>query len=157
MESAMTLIRLGRDPARWLTLASGAWLSLLAGQAQSHPLYNTSRLLAQQGNACVGARNCEIIKDESKRIKPGRAQEIVAHCPGNRPWLVNWDATHHEHIGIRQAERRPRAVTVVAINQADAPGRVTLFIGCAKNKPGSTPQLQALNALPSKAVQGAQP
>jgi hypothetical protein len=153
----MTAIRFGRKHAYGLTVASGLGMLLLAGQAQAHPLYDTSRLLTQQGNACVGAKSCKVIKDESKRIKPGRAQQIVARCPDDRPFLVNWDASHHEHIGIRQSERRQRAVTVVAINQADAPGRVTLFIGCAKSNPGRTPELQALNALPSKAVKGVRP
>ncbi|MGD9507543.1 MAG: hypothetical protein AB7I59_25320 [Geminicoccaceae bacterium] len=153
----MTPIRFDSTRARWLALAPWLGMLLLAGQTQAHPLYDTSRLLTQQGNACVGAKSCRVIKDESKRIRPGRAQQIVARCPDERPWLVNWDATHHEHIGIRQIERRPRAVTVVASNQADASGKVTLFIGCAKNRPGPTPQLQAMNALPSKAVQGVRP
>lgn len=150
----MTAIHFGRKHAYGLTLASGLGMLLLASQAQAHPLYDTSRLLTQQGNACVGAKSCKVIEDKSKRIKPGQAQQITARCPADRPWLVNWDASHHEHIGIRQSQRGSRAVTVVAINQADAPGRATLFIGCAKSKPGPTPQLQALNALPSKAVKG---
>ena len=46
---------------------------------------------------------------------------------------MNWDASFHEHIGLRLAERRPGGVTIVATNQAEATGRVRLFIGCAKD------------------------
>jgi hypothetical protein len=127
-------------------------LPLLAAPAQAHPLFDTTRLLQQQGNACVGATGCKVIASEPRRIKVGQADDITAHCPDAHPFLVNWDASHHEHIGITQLERRPGGVTIVAINHADAPGRVTLHIGCAKERPGRTPELQSLQALPSKAL-----
>ena len=106
----------------------------------------------QQGNACVGATGCKVIASEPRRIKVGQADDITARCPDARPYLVNWDASHHEHISIRQLERRPGGVTVVAINHADAPGRVTLYIGCAKERPAPTVEIQNLGALPTKAL-----
>ena len=63
---------------------------------------------------------------------------------------MNWDASHHEHISVRQLERRAGGLTVVAINQADSPGRIRLFIGCAKERHDRTPELQWRQALPSK-------
>ena len=127
-------------------------LPLLYGQALAHPIYDTTHLLQQQGNACVGATGCKVIASEPRRIKVGQADDITARCPDARPFLVNWDASHHEHISIRQLKRWPRVLTVVAINRADAPGRVTLHIGCAKERPGRTPELESVQALPSKAI-----
>ena len=127
-------------------------LPLLAGPAQAHPLYDTTRFLVQQGKACVGAAGCRLIASEPRRIKAGRDAEITARCPDARPYLVNWDASFHEHIGLRLAERRPGGVTVVATNQADATGRVTLFIGCAKDPPAPTVEIQNLGALPTRAL-----
>ena len=126
-------------------------------RAQAHPLYDTTRVLTQQGNACAGATRCKIIADDTKRIKAGRAQNITARCPADRPYFVNWDATHHEHIGIRLVQRGFGGVKVTAVNHADVPGRVTLHIGCAKDKAEVSAQLQALDALPTKAIKRAQP
>ncbi len=136
----MTTVSSGKITARGLTLPACFTVMLLLpfGQAQAHPLYDTTRLLREQGNACVGAKGCRLIASEPRRIKAGRVAEITAHCPDARPYLVNWDASFHEHIGVRLAERRPGLVTVVATNQADTTGRVKLIIGCASNPPGPT-------------------
>jgi hypothetical protein len=135
----------------WLGLAAGAFmlLPLLAGPALARPLHDTTRFLVQQGKACVGAVGCRLIDSEPRRIKAGRDAEITAHCPDARPYLVNWDASFHEHISLRLAERGSGGVTVVATNQADATGRVTLVIGCAKNPPGPTLEIRTLGALPT--------
>lgn len=53
----MTSIASRRDTARRLaapTLLAGL-LPLLAGPVQAHPLYDTTHVLRQQGNDCVGA------------------------------------------------------------------------------------------------------
>lgn len=130
-------------------------LLLLAGSAQAYPLHDTTRFLVQQGKACVGAAECRPIASAPRRIKAGRVAEITAHCPEARPHFVNWDASFHEHIGVRVTERRADGVTVVATNQADATGRVTLFIGCAKDPPGPTIEIGSLGALPTRALQRA--
>ena len=142
------------DLNRRLSLMAAAVMlvPLLGGPAQAHPLYDTTRVLEQEGNACVGQKDCKVIASERQRIKAGKALSISAHCPDARPYFVSWDAGHHEHIGIRLVERRSGGLSVVAINHADAPGRVTLFIGCAKERHRRTVELQALEALPSKAL-----
>ena len=127
-------------------------LPLAAGPAQAHPLYDTTRVLEQEGNACVGQKDCKVIATERQRIKAGKALSISAHCPDARPFFVSWDAGHHEHIGIRLVERRSGGLSVEANNHADAPGRVTLFIGCAKERHRRTVELLSLEALPSKAL-----
>jgi hypothetical protein len=127
-------------------------LPLAAGQVQAHPLYDTTRVLEQEGIACVGRQDCKVIASEPRRIKVGRADDVTARCPDARPYLVNWDARRHEHISVTQLKRWPGGVTVVAINNADAPGRVTLFIGCAKERHRPTVELQSPAALPSKAL-----
>ena len=91
----------------------------------------------------------------STSIKTGAAQQIDGRCPDNRPFLVGWDATHHENIGIRLEEQRAKVLTVVAINRADTPGRVRLYLGCATNMVAQTAQLQSLDAMPSKALKRA--
>ena len=138
-------------------LAAGALalLSLSVGPTQATSLYDTTHVVPQQGNACLGEKGCTVIALESKRIKAGAAQQIVGRCPDNRPFLVNWDAAHHEHIGIRLEEQRAKALTVVAINRADAPGRVRLYLGCATTKVAQTAQLQSLDAMPSNALKSA--
>ena len=137
----------------WLGLAAGALmlLPLAAGPARATALYDTTRVLARQGNACVGATGCKVIASEPRQMKAGRGAKITARCPDARPYLVNWDASYHEHIGLRQLKRRQVGLTVVATNHADAPGRVTLFIGCAKRRPTATLEIQSLGALPTKA------
>ncbi len=150
----MTYERVGTVLRPWLGLAAGAFmlLPLAAGPARATPLYNTTRVLKQQGNACVGATGCKVIASEPRRIKAGRGDQISARCPDTRPYLVNWDASYHEHIGLRQVKRRQSSVSVAATNHADAPGQVTLFIGCAKRRPTATLEIQSLGALPTKAL-----
>ena len=87
------------------------------------------RVVQQQGNACLATMGCKISAVESKRIKAGAAQHIVGPCPDDRPYFVNWDATHHEHIGVRVLDSRLTGVKVIAVNHADVSGRVTLHIG----------------------------
>lgn len=145
----------GIRPIAILAPAALALLSLSAGPTQAHPLYDTTHVVQQQGNACLGQKGCKIIALESTSIKTGAARQIDGRCPDNRPFLVGWDATHHEHIGIRLEEQRAKALTVVAINRADAPGRVRLYLGCATNKVAQTAQLQSLDAMPSKALKRA--
>lgn len=146
-----------RHGPRPLAIAAAGALALLAwsaGPTQAHPLYDTTRVVQQQGNACLATKGCRIIAVKSRRIQAGAAQQIVGRCPDDRPYFVNWDATHHEHVGLRVQDSRRGGVTVIAINHADVPGRVTLHIGCATGKVAQTAQLQSLEALPSKALKG---
>ena len=149
--------RLGSDRWPGTPIAMVILLTLLAGQAQAHQLHDTTRFLQQQGKACVGAPGCKLIASEPRRIKAGRAAKITAHCPDNRPYLVNWDASFHEHIGLRQAARGPGNVSVVASNQAGATGRVTLVIGCAKTAPPPTIEIKAMGAVPTGPLVGSRP
>ena len=64
-------------------------------------------------------------------------------------------ARHTYNLGLQGM--RGIAILLVLLNHADVPGRVTLHIGCAKDKAEVSAQLQALDALPTKAIKRAQP
>jgi hypothetical protein len=144
----------GADLRWWLGVAAVTFMlpSLLGSAAQATPRYDTTRVVTQQGNACVGAKGCTVIASEPRQIKAGRSDVISARCPDARPYLVSWDARFHEHIALRQLKRWPHSLRVAATNQAGAPGQATLFIGCAKQRPASTVEVQSLGALPTKSL-----
>ena len=81
------------------------------------------------------------------------------------PYVVSWDAKHHEHIGLTlvsappdrstagmRAAAKPEAVTVNAHNQADERGFVTLFLGCAAQPVVGAPFLLSKHGLPTNAL-----
>ena len=60
-----------RHPRHILTFAAPAavLLALSVGPAQAHPLYDTTRVLPQQGNACLKPANCKVIEGDREVIR----------------------------------------------------------------------------------------
>ena len=164
----------GTTPARGLlaVAVAAAALALGPGTASAHPLYNTNRVLEHTDNECLNLRHnkCRTIWSPRVSVKVGDAKRIELACVPGRPFLLGWDARHHEHIGLTlvsppPADLRaaaaasaatttaePESITVLATNQADARGFVRLFIGCTAEPVVGAPFALSRHALPSKAL-----
>ena len=164
----------GAIPARGLlaVAVAAAALALGPGTASAHPLYNTNRVLEHTDNECLNLRHnkCRTIWSPRVSVKVGDAKRIELACVPGRPFLLGWDARHHEHIGLTlvsppPADLRaaaaasaatttaePESITVLATNQADARGFVRLFIGCTAEPVVGAPFALGRHGLPSKVL-----
>jgi hypothetical protein len=126
-------------------------------------------VLEHTGNECLKRQHtCSSIKSPRVSLKAGASTRIELACVPERPFLLGWDAAHHEHIGLTlvsdlpvdlragatasAAEVKPKSVTVLATNQADARGFVRLFIGCTAEPVVGAPFALSRHGLPSKAL-----
>ena len=141
-----------RHPVRVLSLAASAavLLALSAGQARAHPLYDTTRVISQQGNACLKPANCRVIEGSRKIIRPNAAAVITMHCPAATPYFQGWDVGHHEHIRVQLLDHDRRSLKVIATNDADSNGVAKVFIGCSARNVRPTSLMQSAGGLPSK-------
>ena len=164
----------GTNSARGLLAAAvvGAALALGPGTASAHRLFDTDRVLEHTDNECLNLRHnkCRTIWSPRVSVKVGDAKRIELACVPGRPFLLGWDARHHEHIGLTlvsppPADLRaaaaasaatttaePESITVLATNQADARGFVRLFIGCTAEPVVGAPFARSRQGLPSKAL-----
>lgn len=164
----------GTNSARGLLAVAvvGAALALGPGTASAHRLFDTDRVLEHTDNECLNLRHnkCRTIWSPRVSVKVGDAKRIELACVPGRPFLLGWDARHHEHIGLTlvsppPADLRaaaaasaatttaePESITVLATNQADARGFVRLFIGCTAEPVVGAPFARSRQGLPSKAL-----
>ena len=164
----------GTTPVRRLlaVAVAAATLALGPGTASAHPLFNTNRVLEHTDNECLNLRHnkCRTIWSPRVSVKVGDAKRIELACVPGRPFLLGWDARHHEHIGLTlvsppPADLRaaaatsaatttaePESITVLATNQADARGFVRLFIGCTAKPVVGAPFALSRHGLPTKAL-----
>jgi hypothetical protein len=159
-------------PVRGLLLAAipvaGAAFALGA-PAAAHPMYDTKRVLRHADNECVALpRNkCRTVRSPLVPLDAGRVANVELACVPKFPYVVGWDAEHHEHIGLTLASTlpdrsagapaaaaavEPESVTVYAANRADARGFVTLFLGCAAQPVVGAPFLLSKHGLPTNAL-----
>lgn len=139
----------------------------LGTPAAAHPLYDTERVLAHTDNECLTLpeNKCRTIASPQMSLGAGAVTTVELACVREFPYVVAWDAEHHEHIGLALVSAppdrsavvtaatvavEPESVTVHATNQADARGSVTLFIGCAAKPVVDAPFPQSRYGLPSK-------
>ncbi|NOG74117.1 hypothetical protein [Roseicella sp. DB1501] len=128
------------------------WPRMALAENASVSPYNTSRVLAQQDNACPADLNdCRIVRLEPRSVNPGKSVVIPMQCPAGYPYPVGWDARRHEHISIGLVPGRPdgRVPRLVVGNNADEPGNVTIFLGCARQDHRATAMPQLLSAVPT--------
>ena len=163
-------------PVRGLLLAAvpvvGAALALGAPAAApaAHPLYDTKRVLRHLGNECLTLPKgeCRTVRSPLVPLDAGGMTNVELACGPKFPYVVGWDAEHHEHIGLTLASAlpdrsaagmtaaaapvEPESVTVNAHNQADARGFVTLFLGCAAQPVVGAPFLRSKHGVPTNAL-----
>ena len=141
-----------RHPRHILTFAAPAavLLALSLGPAQAHPLYDTTRVLPQQGNACLKPANCKVIEGEKKVIRPAAAAVVTMRCPAATPYFQGWDVRRHEHITVQLLDHDRRSLKVIATNDADSNGVLKVFIGCSAKDSEPTALMQSAGGLPSK-------
>jgi hypothetical protein len=127
-------------------------------------------VLAHTENECLTLRKdeCRTVRSRLVPLDAGASTRVELACEPEFPYVVSWDAEHHEHVGLTLASAPPdrsaagmtaatapveaEAVTVHAINQADARGFVTLFLGCTTEPAVGAPFLQSKHGLPSKVL-----
>jgi hypothetical protein len=124
------------------------------GPAQAHRLFDTTNVLAEEGNACLGEPDCKQVAADPVRIEVDETKNIALRCPAGWPNLQGWDVRRHEHIGLDLLSRSANGLTVAALNHADAPGKATLIAGCSKRPHHPTAVLVAVHPVPSKALKG---
>jgi hypothetical protein len=127
-------------------------LSLLGGDpAEGQSLFRTNRVIEQAGNACLRGDECTIFEAEGQEVKAGSSIEVAFECPADHPYLRNWDATRHEHVFLSLSPARigKGPLTLIAHNQADAPGSFKVLLGCAKEPASVTSVAQSLGSLPT--------
>jgi hypothetical protein len=139
----------------------------------AHPLYDTKRVLRHADNECLALpRNeCRTVRSPLVPLDAGRVTNVELACGPGFPYVVGWDAEHHEHIGLTLASAppdrsaagaaaapaaaaavEPESVTVYAANQADARGFVTFFLGCAAEPVVGAPFLLSKHGVPTNAL-----
>ena len=132
-------------------IASGPALA----QPTTTPLYNTSRMLQHLGNECLGVQNCRTVQSPKTRVAVGQSASIVTQCPSAQPNVVGWDTEQNEHLGATLAPtgstsgQPVSALTVLVTNNADAPGFITVFLGCSAKVPQTTAGRQYRGGNPS--------
>ena len=151
----MTMFASSRKALRgWLGVAAAAavLLPLSIAPVRAHPLYDTTRLLEQQGNACLKPAQCRTIVGKKVAIRKGEAAVLTMRCPTSDPYFQGWDVRRHEHIQVTLTEQRTVGLKVIAVNQADAAGSVTLVIGCSSRPTKPTSIMQSAGGFPTKLV-----
>lgn len=145
----------------------------LGTPAAAHPLYDTESVLDHTENECLDLpkRECRTIASPRISLGAGAARTLELACAPKRPYVVAWDAEHHEHIRVTlvsdppvdlragataaAAAVEPESVTVLAANQADARGFLTLFIGCSAEPVVGAPFPRSRHGLPTEALRRA--
>ena len=127
-------------------------LPLLGGDpAQAQSLFRTNRVIEQSGHACPRGDECTTFEAEEQEVGAGSSIEVAFECPAGHPYLRNWDATRHEHVSLSLSPARVGTgpLTLIAHNQADAPGRFKVLLGCAREPASVTSVAQSLGSLPT--------
>jgi len=127
--------------------------------AEGARLYDTTRVLRHLGNECMGTPNCQTIGPSETEVGAGKTGKIVVKCPGNLPFITGWDTEQHEHltaslapVAAASAGVAPgdgQQLTVLVANNADAPGVIKVFLGCAAQAPKTTAVRKHRGAVPS--------
>jgi hypothetical protein len=78
----------------------------------------------------------------------------VVTCPPTTPFVHGWDAEQHEHLIAHLIQRTATGVTLGVYNDADAPGTISVYLGCSVHEEAaqSTAFLQLRAAVPSNHV-----
>ena len=121
----------GTAPVRGLLLAAvpvvGAAFALGA-PAAAHPLYDTKRVLRHTENECLTLpRNeCRTVRSPLVPLDAGGVTNVELACEPEFPYVVGWDAEHHEHISLTLASALPDCFAAGAAAAAAAVGSVAL-------------------------------
>ena len=120
--------------------------------AQSSGLYDTTRILQHLSNECVGTPDCQTMGPQQAKVAAGKTASIVMQCPSDRPFITGWDTEQHEHLTasvVPRANSDGKQLTLLVANNADEPGDINVFLGCAAQAPKTTAVRQQRGAVPS--------
>jgi hypothetical protein len=143
-------------------LAVLALAMALPAAASARTIYDTTRIIGYTQNECIGQKpwHCITVASQRTWVDVDSTANIVVSCLKEYPYIVGWDARHHEHISLAALSRRPSSgagadrlpqrLNIAALNNAGAPGFVRIFAGCSKKPYAGTPILSGRSAIPSK-------
>jgi hypothetical protein len=117
-------------------------------------LHDTTQILKRTHNECGAAADCTTLLAAHDSIDAGQSRRLVATCPPATPFVHGWDTEQHEHLIARLIQRTTNGVTLAVRNDADAPGSITVYLGCSVDEAAaqSTAFLQLRAAVPSNHV-----
>lgn len=137
----------------------------LVAPASARRIYDVTRIVAHTQNECVGqkSQDCITVSSQRRWIAVDSSVKIRISCSSAYPYVVGWDARHHEHISIVALSVRPsiksglvlpdlppQRIVVAAQNNAHARGFARIFVGCSKKPFAGTPFMTHRKAIPSK-------
>ncbi len=133
-----------------LAAPAAIFVRLAIGLAQAHPLYDTTGILVQQGNACLKPVGCKVIPGDQEVIRRGAAAVITMRCPAATPYFQGWDIRRHEHIKVELLDYDRKSLKVVAVNPADTSGTAKIYIGCSTKSIEPSSLMQSAGGFPTK-------
>jgi hypothetical protein len=155
-----------RRPLSAASVVLTAWaiftLAFAAPAAAQRTVYDTTRIIPHLQNECVGQRrgNCITVRSRDTRVAGNSFARIKVTCPRTYPYIVGWDARHHEHISLHVFTPDPDAdfgsppvaqpLRISALNHAGAPGFARVFAGCSKKPFRGSLFILSSHSIPSK-------
>jgi hypothetical protein len=156
----MAMARLVACGRRRQSCASLALLGLiwsLGSPASAQHIYDTTRVVPFSDSECVGAkgRPCATVRSPKTWIESDTSAAIELFCPPGQPYVMGWDARHHEHISLiviaagAGPNGLPQRVKVGARNNADVRGMALVAVGCSKRPFEGGPFMTSRSSVPS--------
>jgi hypothetical protein len=129
----------------------------LGSPASAQGIYDTTRIVAFSDSECVGAkgRACTTVRSPKTWIEADTSAAIETFCPAEQPYVVGWDARHHEHISLivvaagAGPNGLPQRVKVGARNNADVRGMALIAVGCSRRPFAGGPFMSSRSSVPS--------
>ena len=147
---------------RQRSVAALAVLSLTLGlgshASAQRAFYDTARIIPFSGTECVGAkgRPCTTVRSTRTWIEVDTPAAIELSCPRRQPYVVGWDARHHEHISLIVISAGPgpngipQRVRLGARNNANARGMALVALGCSSRPFAGGAFMTSRSSVPSK-------
>jgi hypothetical protein len=140
-----------------LTLLSLSVTLALGSPASARNIYDTTRIVPFSDTECVGAKGqpCTTLKSSRTWIEGDTSEVIELFCPPEQPYVMGWDARHHEQISLiviaagPGPNGLPQRVKVGARNNADVRGMALIAVGCSTKPFVGGPFMSSRSSVPS--------
>jgi hypothetical protein len=97
---------------------------------------------------------CQPFRISKLTIRGGESTLLKESCPSDHPYVVGWDATHHEHItaSVAPGTLTDNGFFLAISNKTAKPGTITVYLGCAMVKnpqKGNAMELESVGSPPT--------